>query len=356
MPSTTPTDRLASVQDRYGAAAEAVEAELCCPVDYDPQYLKAIPAEVIERDYGCGDPSRLVRPGDIVLDLGSGGGKICFIASQVAGPEGRVIGVDATPAMLDLARSAGPKVGAAIGYENVEFRRGHIEDLSLDLDALEPWLAANPVSDVASLERLAAEQQRLRRTQPLIADASVDLIVSNCVLNLVAAEQKAQLFAEIARVLKPGGRAAISDIVAEVDVPQALQDDPEHWSGCISGALREDRFLDAFREVGLVDVEFESYATEPWRVVEGIAFRSVTVLAHRPPAGCGQGEQRGDAVTYRGPFASVTLDGGQVLERAKPTEVGARTFQRLQTESLAKHVVARASDGSVQADSDAGCC
>ncbi len=96
------TDR--AVRDRYGAAAQLREAALCCPVDYDARHLSIIPDEVIERDYGCGDPSRHVREGDTVLDLGSGGGKICFIASQLVGPDGRVIGVDTNDEMLELAR------------------------------------------------------------------------------------------------------------------------------------------------------------------------------------------------------------------------------------------------------------
>ena len=99
-----------AVRQRYAAAARVREAALCCPVDYDARYLEVIPAEVIERDYGCGDPSRFVRPGDTVLDLGSGGGKIAFIASQLAGPEGRVIGIDINEEMLALARRAAPMV------------------------------------------------------------------------------------------------------------------------------------------------------------------------------------------------------------------------------------------------------
>jgi len=126
-----------AVKERYGAGAQAAEAALCCPVDYDPQYLKIIPQEVIERDYGCGDPSRYVRPGETVLDLGSGTGKICFIASQVVGAEGRVIGVDMTPEMLEVARRNAPIVADKTGYANVEFRRGRIQDLALDLDELE---------------------------------------------------------------------------------------------------------------------------------------------------------------------------------------------------------------------------
>src|SRR6266436_4873623 len=93
-----------AVRERYSAGAHVPEAALCCPVLYDPRYLAAIPAEVLERDYGCGDPTPYVRPGDTVLDLGSGGGKVCFIAAQIVGPQGRVIGVDCNREMLALAR------------------------------------------------------------------------------------------------------------------------------------------------------------------------------------------------------------------------------------------------------------
>ena len=97
-----------AVSDRYSGAAHEREEALCCPVEYDPRYLEAIPDEVLERDYGCGDPSAWLREGETVLDLGSGGGKICFIASQVVGPRGRVIGVDMNDDMLALARRAAP--------------------------------------------------------------------------------------------------------------------------------------------------------------------------------------------------------------------------------------------------------
>ena len=110
---TASSDR--ATADRYRAAATEREAALCCPVDYDPQYLDIIPPEVLERDYGCGDPSRYVQEGDRVLDLGSGGGKICFIACQIVGPKGHVTGVDMTPDMLQLARSAAPSVAEAVG-------------------------------------------------------------------------------------------------------------------------------------------------------------------------------------------------------------------------------------------------
>lgn len=274
-----------AVGDRYAAGAQAVEDELCCPVDYDAQYLKVMPAEILDRDYGCGDPSKFLKPGETVLDLGSGGGKICYIASQVVGKEGSVIGVDMTPDMLDLARRHRAEVAEKIGWSNVEFFRGRIEDLELDYDRLDQWLRANPVTDVASYEAMEAERERLCRDEPMVASDSIDAVVSNCVLNLVAPELKRQLFEEIFRVVKEGGRAVISDIVSDQEVPLAMQQDPELWSGCISGAFEEQAFSEAFRAAGFTDVEVLVRQDEPWRVVDGIDFRSVTVAAYKGKGG-----------------------------------------------------------------------
>src|SRR5688572_12538360 len=110
-----------SVRERYSAGAQARQEALCCPVDYDPQYLKVIPAEVLERDYGCGDPSRYVKKGERVVDLGSGSGKICYIASQIVGAEGSVVGVDGNLDMLALARKHRATVAERVGWQNVEF-------------------------------------------------------------------------------------------------------------------------------------------------------------------------------------------------------------------------------------------
>jgi ubiquinone/menaquinone biosynthesis C-methylase UbiE len=207
------------VENRYASAARAQEAALCCPVEYDRKWLEAIPAEVIEKDYGCGDPSKWLQPGETVLDLGSGTGKICFIASQVVGAEGRVIGVDMTDDMLEVARRNAPVVGERIGFSNTEFRKGRIQDLRLDLEAFDAAMAELPADaarDYLAIEDLAAD---LRTKQPLVADDSIDVVVSNCVLNLVEAEEKPRLFRELFRVLKKGGRAIISDIVADEPVP-----------------------------------------------------------------------------------------------------------------------------------------
>src|SRR2546428_2840629 len=141
------------VRQRYAAGAKERAEKLCCPVDYEPEYLKVIPREVIERDYGCGDPSRYLREGEVVLDLGSGTGKICFIAAQIVGPNGKVIGVDMTSEMLEVARRSAPIVAERIGYGNVEFRKGRIQDLALDLEKLDQELKARPIKDAASFLR-----------------------------------------------------------------------------------------------------------------------------------------------------------------------------------------------------------
>lgn len=319
-----PLDVEGAVRQRYGAAAREREDALCCPVEYEPRLLEAIPPEVLERDYGCGDPSRHVRPGDTVLDLGSGGGKICFIASQVAGPQGRVIGVDANDDMLALARSAAPRVAERVGFANVEILRGRIQDLALPVDALDTWLAANPVRTSADLDAVEREAARLRREAPLVPDASVDLVVSNCVLNLVRAEDKARLVREIHRVLRRGGRVAISDIVSDEAVPAALQSDPELWSGCISGAFQEAEILRAFEDAGFHGIAIEAWSEEPFRVVEGIVFRAVTITAHKGVEGpCLEGNH---AVLYRGPWRRVEDDDGHVLRRGERTAVCAKTF------------------------------
>ena len=123
------------VAERYSSAANAPEAALCCPVDYDPQYLRQIPEEIIEKDYGCGDPSRHVKEGETVLDLGSGGGKICYIASQIVGERERVIGVDMNDDMLALARGHQDEMTSRLGYGNVSFLKGRIQDLTLDSES-----------------------------------------------------------------------------------------------------------------------------------------------------------------------------------------------------------------------------
>ena len=314
----------AIVRQRYAAGAKERANKLCCPVDYNSDHLKVIPREVIERDYGCGDPSRYLCAGETVVDLGSGTGKICFIAAQIVGPNGKAIGVDMTDEMLEVARRNAPIVAERIGFANVEFRKGRIQDLALDLELLDRQLKAHPIMDAASF--LAADElaEELRVKHPLIASDSIDVVVSNCVLNLVEPKSKRQLFDEIFRVLKNGGRAVICDIASDEEVPEEMQNDPELWSGCISGALTEERFLSAFETAGFYGIRILKRDVEPWRAVQGIEFRSVTVEAFKGKQG--QCFERNQAVIYRGPFKEVLDDDNHRMERGKRYAVCDKTY------------------------------
>ena len=324
---STSTHLETAVKSRYAAAAKAPEAALCCPVEYNRDLLKIIPQEVIEKDYGCGDPSRYLKPGETVLDLGSGTGKVCFIAAQVVGEKGRVIGIDMTDDMLEVARRNAPIVAERLGFANVEFRKGRIQDLALDLENLDAELRARPITSAAGF--LAADElaEELRLTHPLVASDSVNVVVSNCVLNLVEPRSKKQLFSEIFRVLNKGGRAVISDIVSDEEVSEDMQADPELWSGCISGALTEEGFLKAFAEAGFYGIQILKRDPHPWRTVNGIEFRSLTLEAFKGKQG--QCFERNQAVIYRGPFMEVLDDDGHRMERGVRYAVCDKTYNLL---------------------------
>jgi arsenite methyltransferase len=321
-------NREEAVNSRYGSAATTIEPALCCPVaEYDSTYLANLPKEILDIDYGCGDPSKYARPGETVLDLGSGSGKICYIIAQKVGADGRVIGVDFNDRMLQISRRYQREMATKLGYANVSFRKGRIQDLALDHERLDQWLQANPIQSANDLMRLEAECERLRRDEPMIKDDSIDLIVSNCVLNLVDTDQKTKLFNELHRVLRPGGRAVISDIVCDEDPTEEMKNDPELWSGCISGAFREDRFLQMFEEAGFFGIEILTRATEPWQTIDGIEFRSMTVQAYKGKDGpC---LERNQSIVYRGPWKKVHDDDGHVFPRGERMAVCDKTYKLL---------------------------
>ena len=245
-------DHKEAIQNRYGSAAIEKESCLCTPVSFNSKYLDSIPKEVIERDYGCGDPTKYVQKDDVVLDLGSGSGKNAFICAQVVGRNGRVIGVDQNKDMLKLSRGSIEYVANKIGFKNTEFIEGSIEKID-DLN---------------------------KENEPIIKSSSIDIILSNCVLNLVNPESRKSLLKNIKRVLKINGRIAISDIVSNKKVPLSLQNDPDLWSGCISGAWYEPEFISDFQEIGFKNLKFAERSSEPWKVIEDIEFRTVTLVGN----------------------------------------------------------------------------
>jgi SAM-dependent methyltransferase len=238
-----------------------------------------------------------------------------------------VIGVDLNDEMMSLARASAPQVAEALGYANVQFHRACIQDLALDLDALDAWLVEHPVRGVADLTAVERASDRLRNESTLIADASVDLVVSNCVLNLVRESDRCQLMEEMFRVLKVGGRIAISDIVSDERVPNDLKADPELWSGCVSGAFQELEFLCALEAAGFHGIAIDNWESEPFAVVEGIEFRSVTITARK--AGVGPSRDANQALIYRGPWKAVEDEEGNRFERGKRMAVSATVFQTL---------------------------
>lgn len=213
------------VAKRYGSLAETQGAASCCgPADasasccgpdtlYNPVLLEDLPAGVTGLSLGCGDPVTIagLKPGETVLDLGSGGGIDCFLAARQVGQAGRVIGVDMTPQMIARAEASKAKLGA----DNVEFRQGTIEALPVE-------------------------------------DSSVDVIMSNCVINL--SPDKPAVFREAFRVLKPGGRLSISDVVTEGEFSPELRADADRWAECVAGAIDAGLYTTMLREAGFVDV------------------------------------------------------------------------------------------------------
>ena len=217
-----------AVRDKYGSVAQATDtgcgcsiSSCCNPGDvsvalgYSPEQLTAAP-EGANMGLGCGNPHAIasLKEGETVLDLGSGGGFDCFLAAQAVGETGRVIGVDVTPEMVSKARQN----VASVGFKNIEFRLGEIENLP-------------------------------------VADASVDVIISNCVINL--SPEKPRVFREALRVLKPGGRLAISDVVATAQLPDEMKKDLALYAGCVAGAASIDELVDMLRKAGFTHIRIQ---------------------------------------------------------------------------------------------------
>jgi arsenite methyltransferase len=207
-----------AVQETY--AGHALSSNSCCGDSdcgsnlYNPDLLIDLPVDVRDFSLGCGDPLSQagIKPGDTVLDLGSGGGLDCFLAARQVGPEGKVIGVDMTPEMLERAQATAERLGVT----NVEFRYGLLESLPVD-------------------------------------DKSVDVILSNCVINL--APNKRAVLEEAYRVLKPGGLFSVSDIIVQGELSAQAKQDLAAWSACVSGAIPAEEYTQKLEAAGFSDVQ-----------------------------------------------------------------------------------------------------
>jgi ubiquinone/menaquinone biosynthesis C-methylase UbiE len=328
---------LKDVKERYSAWANSFEPTLCCKVWYDKKYLEIIPKEVIERDYGCGDPSKYVKEGEIVLDLGSGWGKICFIAAQIVWKSGKVIWVDMTDDMLALARKSKAEVVEKMGYDNIEFKHWYIQDLKTDLDEVDSLVKNSNIKSASDYKELNEKIENLKKKLPMIADNSIDVIVSNCVLNLVSDDLKSELFKEMFRVLKIWGRIAVSDIVSDEISPEHLKNDPNLWSGCLTWAFQEKEFLKQLDNAGFYWMTIDKYDEKPWHIVEWIEFRSVTVLAYKwKQWAC---KEKNQALIYKGPWKSVTDDDWHTFYRWDRMAICEKTTKIMSSEPYSNQVI-----------------
>lgn len=259
----------------YAAGAEDGHAEILNPVGYAAEHLAHIPAAHRFRGYGCGSPvlDAGVTPGLRVVDLGCGSGVECFIAARLAGPDGRVTGIDMLEAMLAVARRGAAEVRRSLGYDNLEFVNGCLEELPL-------------------------------------ADSGTDLVVSNCVLNLSA--DKRRTFAEIFRVLAPGGRLVAADVVSETPAPPHLLRDQQLRGECLGGALTQRDLLGILEESGFTALRALKRA--PYRTVDGHPFFSLTFEAVKPAAAAAPVR-----VFYPGPAAALRAADGRWLRPLQTT-------------------------------------
>ena len=201
--------------ERIKSSASCCADNCCSPENnlYPADLLTTLPTDISSTSYGCGDPITLasLKPGQTVLDLGSGAGMDCLLASQKVGPEGRVIGVDMTPEMIERAQANAKRVNAT----NVEFRQGYLESLPVESN-------------------------------------TVDVIISNCVINL--SPDKEKVFNEAFRVLAPGGKLAVSDIVTDGELPEVVRNSLSAWAGCVAGAVEAKEYISMMEAVGFTDI------------------------------------------------------------------------------------------------------
>ena len=306
--------------------------ELCSMEQHDRELLINIPKVILENDFGCGNPSKYVRKGESVLDLGSGSGKICYVLSQIVGPAGKVYGIDVNPDMLELARSQQETFADLMGYDNMQFCHASITDMKTNLDKVEAMLQRSAIDNLEKFQEFERRKNEMFEANPLIPDGSIDVVVSNCVINLVRTEEKINVFREMFRVLRNGGRIAISDNTSNTEIPQHLKDNPQLWTACYTGVFQEQEFYHVLEEVGFEGIKIEVRSDSPAKVIEGVEIRSVTVTAIKPFTQTFNITEMKE-VMYRGPWREVIDESGMRLRRGQITQVPIATALKYKNET-----------------------
>ena len=306
------------VQNFYSKAAVTAQESLCCPTEYDSSELSHIPKEVLEISYGCGSPVGRagLKEGQTMVDLGSGGGIDCFIAAKYVRETGHVYGIDMTEEMLNIARKNAAQVVKNLGYNNIEFRQGFLESI--------------PIENI-----------------------SVDLVTSNCVINL--STKKSDVFKEIYRILKPGGRFLIADIISEVEVPEEMRNNKELWGECISGALTLQEFLNYARNNQFQGLHIQKDYL--WKEVEGIKFYSYTIEGFKFCPEEKSFDGNSIFATYAGPFDTVIFQGTK-FQLGDTVEIDHKTAEIMSSYSYNGQFIITDSTSEKPAEdsSETSCC
>lgn len=273
-----------SIREFYGQAAQQTNNDITNPFGPEGLALEFIPTESKNRSYGCGSPvhDAELQSGETVVDLGSGSGVECFIAAEKVGAVGRVFGIDMTEEMLALAKESQKAVVKKLGYNNLEFRHGYLEEIPL-------------------------------------GDTSVNAVISNCVINL--SPDKRRTLHEIFRILKPGGRLVVSDIVTDQQIPTRVRNNEKFRGECLGGALQQEQLLAMLRAAGFTGVEL--IKRFPYRQEEGTQFYSLTFSCLRPES------SEEISVIYRGPLEAVMIASGKLLFKGRKSRLSRTVAEQL---------------------------
>jgi len=304
------------VREFYGQAAITTNEDIVNPLAEGQDTADFIPEDSRKRSYGCGSPVTDAdpQPGQTLVDLGSGSGVECFMAAAAVGSRGQVFGIDMTDAMLELAASSKQEVAARLGYDNVEFRKGFLEQIPLD-------------------------------------DQCADIVISNCVINL--SPDKRRTYREIFRILKPGGKLVISDITTDSPIPASIKNNVLYRGECLGGAMQQEELVEMLTAAGFAAIRL--IKRFPYRQVDGMDFFSLTYQAQRPEQvadertvfdgshdtepsiavgrSCAIPGARDTkpslAVVYRGPYGAVTTESGILLVKGRRTLIPAADSELL---------------------------
>jgi MoaA/NifB/PqqE/SkfB family radical SAM enzyme/SAM-dependent methyltransferase len=270
-----------SVREFYARAALSTNTDILNPLAPAQDAAEFVPDSAKKHSYGCGSPVTDAAPqkGETLVDLGSGGGIECFMASDSVGRNGRVYGIDMTDEMLLLANSAKAEVAERLGYQNVEFKKGFLEQIPLK-------------------------------------DEQADVVISNCVINL--SPDKRMTYQEIHRILKPGGRLVVSDIITDTAIPASIRNNVLYRGECLGGAMQQEELVAMMEAAGFSSIRF--IKRFPYRRVEGMDFFSLTYEAVKPVFMPGEQVQ----AIYRGPHGAIYTESGKLLVKGRISKITAQ--------------------------------